>query len=749
MIAGVPLWVVSGFVATAHGQAQPVPDEPEVRTVARLVATSGVAGNLARPRCGEDTTVRETPFAHLTPRLVAHSQQAKPPLILDTGGLLHPGGFARFAARSDPEGLADLVAGLGYRVLVFGPSDLRAPRTSQLAVYGALRDRGVSVVATNLYCDPEAQDLCDVLVDGRDGVPLFHIGQRRIGVVGVMPEETLDRVAADLAQGLNIAPMAEYLARAVVRARASGADLVVAVTHAAEVGEAVTLASELPPDQRPDLLLSANGGEELLFARPRDFHPAIVAAPPEGAVVTRIRESLDLGTYDVLTRPMIPSRWTAAVFEEWVAAMGMHYCEQWGRRLPGGGVDARVTGREMIDLAAGVMREVADAEIAVLNEGALDDRWSAMEPDSITASDVFIAFPYDEPLVVGDVDAAWLEELRKSSGLVTLGLAEDAVNGRPLESQGLYRVVTLRFLAEGGDGALPPGPEWQSLGDTRLREAVLSYLEEPREIDPREGFTDPTDDFVWVFRWDLNASFSGVAVDNPEEGGEALYSATQLTRDDTISLGVDTTVRADALSRVWRWDNELRVRTLRTRSVGTGFSSDPGVIALRSTVTYRGLQRDSSRFYIPEPFLETFVESEVSIPEERNFRHFELRPTLGLRFSLADELSLSLGASFRTELLDPDREVLPGSQAELRLAPWVIVETGVRRLTLEGFLTFFATGSLQELRGQVDSGFDILGPLALLFRFGLFGQQDGGQPVGLAFDTSVALRLRLVGRVAP
>ena len=731
------------------GQTTADEEEREVRTVARVIATSGVAGNLARPACSEDPPIGDTPFAHLTPRLVAHAEQPSPPFLLDTGGLLHPGGFARFAVRHQPSRLAGLLDRLGYRLLVFGPSELGAPRNSQIEVYRELRARGVPVVATNLFCERADDPLCRVLVDGADGIPLFDVGQRRIGVIAVMPPDTLGRVAAERAHGLHLAPMAESLATSVRRARRSGANFVIGIVHTDKVADAVSLVNELPAGDRPDVAISADGGDELLFARPSGFHPPIVAAPSQGAVVARIRESLDLGVYDILTRPMVPSRWTAEAYEAWAADTGRAYCEQWGHELPGGGVESPVTGQDMLELAASVMRQASDAEVAILNQGALDRRWRPMKSDALVASDVYLAFPYDEVLVSAEVEPEWLQSVASVEGLVTLGLDGDMVNGRPVEPRGTYRVVTLQYLASGGDGVLPPGPSWQRVRDLRLRESLLSHLQVSRSVDPRTAFPDPMDDFAWVLRWDINGTFSGVVVDNPTVDGSVAYSATQLTRASNLTVGLDTTIRADALSRVWRWDNEFRAITLRTRTVGSGFTDDPGVLALRSTVTYRGLQQRWERFYVPEPFIETFIESEITVPEERNFRHLELRPTAGLRFSLADELSLKLGASVRTELLDPNRELTPGGQAELRLAPWVIAEAEDRSLTLEGFITFFASGSLQELRGQVDSGFDILRPLALLFRFGVFAQADGDRPAGVAFDTTIALRLRFVGRIAP
>ena len=64
----------------------------------------------------------------------------------------------------------------------------------------------------------------------------------------------------------------------------------------------------LPPNPRPERCLRvvngvADGGGELLFARPADFRPAIAAAPPSGSADLHVRRNEVSGTYDVLVQP--------------------------------------------------------------------------------------------------------------------------------------------------------------------------------------------------------------------------------------------------------------------------------------------------------------------------------------------------------------------------------------------------------------------------------------------------------------
>jgi hypothetical protein len=746
---------------SAHASAQErSPGEPpprEVRTVAELVVTSQVGGNLGRPVCTGGTTVEAAPFASLTTSLVERAQAPDRPLILDTGSLLNPGGLARFASEREPARIASLIAALGYRALVFGPSELSAPRSSQIRVIQELRARGIPTVASNLFCDEDAAALCDALVDGHDGVSMFSVGERRLGLVTALPQTVLTQVAPDLARGVRIAPQVEYLGRSVRRARAAGADLVVAVVHVDATKGALALASEIPDDRRPDIMVVANGGGDLVFARPRGFAPAIIAAPPESGVHARVRETPLSDSYDVLVRPLASRPRVAEPYEQFLAQTGVQYCEQWGRVLPGGRIEAGagepgeeepLTGREMLDLASNVIRSTARADVAVLNEGVLDPRWRPARTDAITAGDVYMALQYDEPLVVADVPLAWLDKLRTADGLVTVGLEEEGmVNDRPTIDRATYRVVTLRFLAMGGDGALPDGPEWEPL-DTRLREAVLAHLERPTDDDARRSHWDPADSLEWTLRGNLDASFAGAAVVNPvDAAGMPIYDETQLARTDTLTFGLDTNIRADGVSRQWAFENGFRARILTTRT-GTGdYAEGADVLSLRSQLVYRGFRAATPRFYIPEPFVEGYLESELTVPDERSYRHMLLQPTAGLRFSLTEHLNVKLGGGFQVELLDPNRMVDPGFVAQLQLKPLTVLEDDGRTLTLAANLDYFLAGSTQQLRGQLETVLDLAGALSLVINLAIFGQQDEDQDLGLATDATIALRMSWLGRL--
>ncbi len=739
--------------------------QDELETLARFVVTSGVGGHLGRPACENGRALEASHFAELTPALAELASAPDRPLLFDAGGLLTPGGVARFAVRDRPRELADALVAIGYRALVFGSAELGAPREPMIGVLAALRAHRVPAIATNLYCRPgsAATPLCDVLVDGSDGPSIFVVGRRRVALVSIVSRSALVRVAPDLADGVVLADEAEALADAVRRARRGGVDLVVASVEGAgddPASAGLALASRLPEDARPDIVVIADAGDQLAFARPPSFTPAVVAPPPGGALRVRVRSSSATSGYDVLARPIAARASVAPPFDRWLERTGERYCREWGRRLAGATLDREMTGRDLLELAAAVVRDRASAELGVLNMGALDAAWSRPNARKLTASDVYVALQYDEPLVAADVSGAWLADLlgkMEEKHLVAPGLEGEAtslrVNGRPVDRRGVYRVVTIRFLGAGGDEALPPlphGARWEPVEGASLRTAMLDFLDTPRDGDPRSAVEPLADALEWTFRVDGDVKFAGTAIESPTDAsGAPVYDAAQLGRADSLSGGFALSLGADAVARLWSWENEGIVRQRTTRTATDEFAESDDVLSLRTTLVYRGLRAELPEPYVPQPYVEAYLESELTKPETRAFHHLLLRPTIGVRFTLFDELTLELGGGAARELLDSSATFQPGALMQLVLAPWTVLGEDARRLKLELLLDYFVTGSSQELRGKLDSSLTIAEPFALVVGVQLFGRLDNGQQLGVALDVTVGLRIDWLGRLGP
>ncbi len=752
------------------------------RPVARVIASAGVHGHLLDPVCNDDDALVAAPEGLFTYAVVRAAAAPDHPMVLDAGGLLAPHGVMRFAAEREPAAVADMVAELGYRVLAFGQSDLGAPRRPMLDVSHELRRRNIAMIATNLRCIDEATPLCDVLVDASDGISMHTVLDAQVAVLSLLDEDTLEHVAPDLAAGLSIDPVDTTLEARVGEARRAGADVVITILNVS-VDRTLSLLTTLPTEARPDLVILSNAGGELFSARPPGGEVAIVAPAPGDAAEIIIRNDQGLRVYQSVDAEPLAMRGISSgePVLDLADEIGDAYCAAWGHTLPGAHLTEPIDAIGIATLAAQIARERAGADVSVLNIGAVDSTWRPSREGALTESDVYVALQYDEPLVVADVSRAWIEALARrlgSAGLVTPGLTTTGgtqVGGRSLVTRASYRVVTLRFLASGGDSALEgldpqEEPDWEPLGESlTLRSVVRDALDDRDPRDPRVVRSAPNDAPEWLLTGSLDGTFAGSSISNPG------YDVASLNRSSTVSLGLELNLGASASAPDWTWDNTFvtRYRTQWSPSSTAGmagaFSEAIDQIQLRSTGAWRGLFRGttgSHEWYVPDPYIEAFVESELTQPEgptARNFHWLLVRPLAGLRFTLMPELDIKFDVGFQTQALawglqdamgNPEGTIDGGVGALLTLRPWDLIRDGDRHTTLSGTVDFFwsdpLTRNLWQLRGQLDAQIDLAGPLSLALGVRLYLQRDelfAHDALGAAVDATAGVRISGIGRL--
>lgn len=730
----------------------------ELDVLGAIVATGGVAGELATPVCNEETSLEPMEAARALESLYRRRREGA--LVLDTGGLLARHGVVRFAAREHPEALAQLVERMGYHALAFGETDLGDPRELLLARLRALDAIGVPVLATNLSCDAAHQELCDLLITAEDGLPTHVLrdadgDETTVAVLSFLEPAVAARVGPDRTEGLTIHPLTESIRLAVTQARARGAETVVAIIDSGRganaAARALSAVGGLESTEKPDLLLSADAGSELLFARPASFRPALVAPPPRGATDVRVRRNRLLDTYDVIARPVEPQTASSAAIPDFVERVGQPFCDELGELLPGGrfsltdeesGEEVPMDDEALVDLTAAVMREVAEADVAIINQYAIDSRWRPANPEGLTAADVQIGIQYDEPLMVAEVSAYWMKMFARSDpserDLTALGLEitnpygafeKVRVNRRILDETARYRIVTVRFLAEGGDGDVLGGAadlEWEPLEGVTLRSAMSEFLEEPHDDDPREAVVDPWEILEWTGRMNLDATFTGSAVRDSSQYGEG-----PLTNSPQVLFGLNSQLALNALSRYASWENLITANYSLARTTDSGgFDEGSDLLTYRSAGLYRRFRAENDELYVPDLLVEGLLRTEFSKDEERDDHFMNLRFVGGVQWRLHLKVQARLVAGLELiEVANPDlREAQPGFGAQFNLGPWLLMKSGLKKLTLTLNLDYFATNprgrNRHLLQGLFDMQLNLTAAFALTLNVTLYGLQD-------------------------
>jgi len=743
-------------LVSARAFAQEPP--PTSTVVQHVVFTSSISGHFAEPRCQDGVSFAPAPFAPYAASLAA-AAAAPASFAFDTGGLFEPHGVGRFALEREPAILVELVRGLGYDALAFSSKDLQTSRAPLERVARALAAGGIPLVASNLRCTGTAVALCESLDDASDPVRLTTSDGERIALISLIDPAVLSHVAAENKRDLALEPLAEAIHRRVLEARTAGATLVlVSVDNgsgARAAGEAIALAESLSEADRPDLLVAARAGRDLLYARPASFQPPIASAPPGAAATVEVRRRSDLVGFEMLVQPLLPSPAVSPALEAFVAETGPDYCSAHGAPLAGGRLATPIDRAGVLDLTGGAMRAAADAEIAILNLPMIADGFARPAGHVLTSSDVQVALQFDEPIVVAEVDAAWLAAAARRNAtrtdvrmigltIANPGASNEAItiNGRPLDTRGRYKVAVPRFLATGGDEVLVAGPDWDAVGDeVTVRSSLYSLLRPARTIDPRLALPNPAERLEWSFAFASDASFGSSRVENP-----GMYTDTQFDRADSVAYGTENKLNLIARSTRLAWENEGIVRYRSTRNLGGPRAESDDLISYRTTFAYHQPRVRHPDWWMPEPYAETYAETEFTVPAMNQYRHFLVRPTLGARFTLTSVLTLKLQAGGAFELFDRNVDPSPGVGGVLTLATWKFFETGPRNGTLGATFDWFLSGLGVEprhtMRGNLDVALQINHVLGISFTGTLFAVNTPSTRLSYVLNSTANLRLR-------
>lgn len=728
----------------------------------RLFASSLAQGEFATLQCDEQEKYKASSFARIASAIRGARELVPESFVFDTGGLVSPNGLMRHAVREDPARVAAMIRDLGYRALALGEDDLKNELEEIVHFAEVLRREGIPFVATNLVCKEPAAALCNALVTAEDGVPIFREGGNRVAFISLASPVIRSHLPLEVAEALVFQSIEDTLVRAVAEAREKEADMIVAVIDdgigAEGFGRTLSLAAKLPEEARPDLLMSARGGTEVLFARPINETPAVFAAPPAGVAQLDIRR-LDAGDLDFRARRLSEVEPIAEPLSELLYDLSDSICAQASESLKGGEIEEKLDREELLRLSARIVGAKTGADLVILERDSVREDFSLIEEGQLSRVDLDLAFEIDAPLLIASVKGSFLKSLIRSEAARKAFFLDGLEHRYPgkayerislyvpmnIDDEGVYRVVTTRTIAErsGLLPALPPNESWEPTGE-RLRSATLAYLEEAGEGDPRERLRDPANLFEWYGRATGDVNFGGTVVRNPSD-----YSESQLTREDSLTLGITSQADFGGINDNLHFENrfDLRYRLIRNQAERT---EGDDLISLLSRLRFHGAYTRRPKVYIPEPFVEVYLESEFTRADTRDFHHFLARPSAGAIFRLLDPLTLSIRGGFETELLDPNRSVDPGFGLRLDMTNLELLKERNNRLIMRGFIDYFLSSVRGEGRHTLRATADVAYTLGTRISIGLqvvvYGRKDASAEFGVGTNATAFLRGAFYGR---
>lgn len=755
-----------------------------------LLFHADVDGNFAVPSC-KPGQADALDYARLLGVVAEARTQAaveglQPPVLLLGGNIIAPGLFARGLLKRDGDAGADALAALlvrgGYHAIALGHHDLSAEPARLQRFLGALRAQDVPVVASNLRCDDARAPLCattkpHVVLD-RDG--------RRVAVLAVLSPLVLPGLAPENRAGLALLSPAEIVPKLVAQRRAEGADDVVLMAQGPRAGiwleELLSLQRRLASGEAPDIVLAGGLGTEdgdVLRAFRRDAGPAVVGSTR--GVDSLAHVHLPAAEPGVARAPVVKALTPGAYTREDPAAASIlrrrtdDYCARYGTPMGPGRIRGPITRAEWLGYVLAVMRREADAEIALLNRDFVKNTPFPWTNETLTRADFLRALPYEAVLgtvrLGGAQMAALLGPALASDRLVALGAERGpggalTVNGRPIDRARQYEIATIGFVAAGGDDLfsadalpfvpLPGAPDVRALVERFIETETATEDGDP-SIDPRTDFGPPASErLLLVGISDVSLDLTNVSIQR-----QPGYSAPQLTRAEQRAVKAELVGLLQL--RAGRHEADGRLRVLYGYARNQPADKPPAsaetadLVALSTTYNFRGLrdlETSLPRPLLPDPYGRLLLESELSVPplsadQPRDWRYAELTATTGALFTVTPKLRVRGGPGVRKQLFAPgvagDSRFLV--EAGATLDPIALASLGPLVTRLEGNLDYLfiePTGTREhQLRAVVRLSVPLVPYLFLTAGVDTFAMQREGRGWGVAFDTTLGLRVHL------
>jgi len=774
---GAAVLVTAALIArAASGQAPPgavaPASGPAVPT--EILFHADLDGRLA-PVCGQPATAA-LDYAGLLASIALQRAAARvdaPPVVLLGGNWAGPDPIATEILAGGVAGartLAALLARGSYDAIAVGHEELSLPAAELDELLPALARAGLPLVATNLDCDARRPACAaikrEVLVRRPNAV---------VGVLAVISPSVIAGIAPGRMAGLGLGDPVAAVRDGVKRLRAAGATRVVVLTDgprdARALGEIDALQRHLGESRAPDLLLAAGLTDEetgrTVGLLRRDGAPPVVGseAGARGLAVVKLAGA------EVIAEAVHSQRGSRdPEVERLTAAAHAVTCAREAQPIAPAPVKGTLTRDDFRTYVLEVMRRRSGAEIALINA-----RFVKGTPfpftGTLTRGDLERALPYRAVIgaarVQGPVVESLLGPALGNDKLAVVGLARGAgglqVNGRPLDKAREYRVATIAFVAEGGDGILAPHalPFAPLAGAPDVRDTLAAFLASETAAEDGDPTVSVKTDFgrppaarpLLVARADGELDVSDTSISNGPGYGDA-----QLTRARQTSIKGEATLVAQLRHPLHDVDGRFDLQYGWSRNEPTGMPEVSGetadLITAIVTYSYKGLHdwRRVPKPFIPDPYVRVWLESELTRPavtatQTRAYHHLQLTDTAGAQLTLTPRLKARAGAGAQSELLAP----APAGdwhaviEAGGTLDPTALATVGALAVKLEGSVDYDfvdPTGTRQhQLRATAKLSVPLLPTLFLTVGLDLFEVQRQELGWGASYDTTIGLRL--------
>jgi len=361
------------------------------------------------------------------------------------------------------------------------------------ALSGMIRNAEFPIVGANIMEKGQ-------LMDGLKPYTLEEVNGLKVGVIGVISEETAGATDPETIDGLTFESTSKTVKTYIPELKEKGADLIIVLSHQGDRADE-KLARAV---SGIDVIVGGHSHTEI--PEPRLVNNTIIVQSGTGGAfvgdltIDVDRETKKVSTYRNRLLPVNNKELTPdPAIEKIIAPVVKEAQEVMGRTLGRSDIDLTHDRKKVFETVLGnvvtdAMRESSGSDIALTNSGAI--RAQLMKGE-LNFGDLYRVLPFDKNIVTIGLTGAEIKEIlensadRRKGNLQVSGLTMDIeprnskgskvsdilVQGEPLEEKKLYRVTIDDFLAGGANGYLTFLNGREPVYGELVVETLKSYVE--------------------------------------------------------------------------------------------------------------------------------------------------------------------------------------------------------------------------------------------------------------------------------
>ncbi len=746
--------------AAAVSEAPAAAPAPTTTRTLHIAIVADVDGYFAEFDCRTGgTQALPTLVASIRARSAALAAEGKSLRTVVPGDFLGASPATRHLLTDSQDGvsrLAKALASIGTMLHGVGNGEMALPPRAFEAYLQALRKAGVAAGAVNLSCDPSRTAVCGG-DDGSGAITVAEMDGTSVGAFALQYDEVAAKVDKRHLDGIAFVEAAPATIEALKKLDAKGARVRVGVVHRGRHGS--------PEEELTQMAEALNGWTDLIISDgvpagaslPRvlrvghgDKAVTVVSVP--GGAWAWYEAEIDVNADGrVLAARVVPHALSAtepadAEITTWLQHEQRTFCQRWSVAIGKLQLAADYDEADFVWLVLYIMREVAGADVSVINQGAFDLTSGFPLKSTISKADLYKIMRFPNKLVKVKVTGSELAEMierdpgsgagKRDLHWVGVDVRDGSyyINGRTLDRRLSYTVVLNDFLAHGGDGtfeALAQGEAMRGDADRLLRDHVERWLvargSKPL-ASPASAFPDLWDQPLWTIGVQGKLDFTSLGFSNRAGYVDPRINNLHFSQ---VDAAIDANARLN--TRDHGWTGRVVMQFTEITSGGVDYVN-ADVIRGETSYEFRRLRDtwlDRARW---APILTAYgrARTEFDVPTTQPYRFFDVDGLLGAAWELLPGMQVRAGGGANIELLRVNPGPYPRSMVHVGMLleryPVLTFGSSEILLQLEADVRGKGLGSDQRWTIYLDGVVlaRLFGPLMVYGQCEWFGMQADG-----------------------